>query len=241
MSSEGAMLEWSQYEPEFPDVPDARITSATRVRLVILEALAAGALTAGTRVIETELGAALHVSRTPLREALTALRAEGILEHDGEGLRVRRMGWRDITDLYEMRGTLEGMAARLAARQASHAEKAIITQLSDEELNLMSQDASSSTLAQHNKRFHQAILQSANNAFLTEALTKLSRLTILLGSTVYQLPDRRHLITKEHHEIQKAICASNAAKAEETMREHLANGLEARLQIVSQTKEHELD
>ena len=174
-----------------------------RVRLVILEALAAGALTAGTRVIETELGAALHVSRTPLREALTALRAEGILEHDGEGLRVRYMGWRDITDLYEMRGTLEGMAARLAARQASHAEKAIIKQLSEEELNLMSQDAPSSTLAQHNKRFHQAILQSANNAFLTEALTKLSRLTILLGSTVYQLPDRRHLITKEHHEIQK--------------------------------------
>lgn len=235
------MLDWSKYEPQFPDVQDAKLTSAARVRLVILEAIAAGALTAGTRVIETELGAALHVSRTPLREALTALRAEGILEHDGDGVRVRQLAWRDITDLYEMRSTLEGMAARLAARHASQAEKAIITKLSQDELDLMSQEAPPENLAQHNKRFHQAILQSANNPFLTEALTKLSRLTILLGSTVYQLPDRRHLITKEHHEIQKAICAGDCATAEDTMRAHLANGLEARLQIVSQTKEHELD
>ena len=235
------MLNWSQYEPDLATLNDAKRTSASRVRLVILNALAAGELAAGTRVIETELGAALHVSRTPLREALTALRAEGILEHDGDGVRVRQMAWRDIADLYEMRGTLEGMAARLAARQASQSEKAIITQLSEEELALIANEASADKLAQHNKRFHQAILQSANNPFLAEAITKLSRLTILLGSTVYHLADRRHLITEEHHDIQKAICAGDGAKAEETMRHHLANGLAARLQIISQTKEHELD
>ena len=234
-------MNWSQFEPNSDDDKLQKLTSAARIRLIILNAIGAGALISGTRVIETELGAALHVSRTPLREALTALRAEQILEHDGEGLRVRKLAWRDVSNLYDMRATLEGMAARLAATNASAPEKAIITSLCNEEKAMSEQGALPQQLAAHNRRFHQAILHSANNPFLSEALNKLSRLTILLGNTVYSMPERRALISQEHHDIERAIATHDGAQAEVMMRYHLEKALEARLKIMSDTKEQELD
>lgn len=235
------MINWSEYEPDQRGEDAQKRTSAARVRLVILNAISAGALLAGTRVIETDLGAALHVSRTPLREALTSLRAEQVLVHDGEGLRVRTLSWRDVSDLYDMRGTLEGMAARLAAEQSSMAEKRVIAALCDEEQTLMEAGAAPHQLASHNRRFHQAILQSANNPFLSDALTKLSRLTILLGNTVYSMPTRRDLISQEHQDIKQAIWQGDGVQAEAMMRHHLAQALQARLHILSDVKGQELD
>ena len=241
MSSKVAAMDWLKFAPQSDDVQVQKLTSAARVRLIILNAIGAGALMAGTRVIETDLGAALSVSRTPLREALTALRAEGILEHDGEGLHVRKLSWRDVSHLYEMRATLEGMAARLAAKNASKPEKAIITALCNEEDALIDADAPPYALAEYNRRFHQAILHSANNPFLSEALEKLSRLTILLGHTVYMVNHRRAAITKEHHDIEHAIRLSDEGQAEAMMRYHLEKALEARLKIMSDTTDQELD
>lgn len=69
-----------------------------------MDAISSGNLVPGARLKETELVSALAVSRTPLREALAALRAEGILERDDDGIRVRRLAWRDVWALYELRG-----------------------------------------------------------------------------------------------------------------------------------------
>ena len=235
------VMNWAEFEPEIQDIQSQKLTSAARIRLMILNAIGAGALVAGTRVIETELGKALKVSRTPLREALTALRAEQVLDDDGDGLRVRRLAWRDVSNLYELRGTLEGMAARLAADTANTSEKAIISNLCHEEAMMIDNGADAQTLAAQNRRFHQAILHSANNPFLTEALHKLSRLTILLGNTVYSMPERRSLISQEHFDIERAIISGDGVQAEQMMRFHLEKALEARLKIMTETREQELD
>ena len=97
--------------------------SATRhIRHVLLAAINAGDIMPGTRLTETELGKQLGFSRTPLREAIAALKAEGIIETgEGGSLQVRVLAYQDIHALYEMRATLEGMAARLAATGASPA------------------------------------------------------------------------------------------------------------------------
>jgi DNA-binding GntR family transcriptional regulator len=117
---------WARW-PELQDGDDvAKAATPVRLRRLILDAIQAGELRPGARLKETELVAALAVSRTPLREALAALRAEGILERDDEGLRVRRLDWHDVRGLYELRGTLEGLAASLAARNAGDAERTVI-------------------------------------------------------------------------------------------------------------------
>ena len=121
------------------DLPGA---APARLRLLLLAAIQSGALAPGARLKEVELVEALSVSRTPLRETLAGLRAEGVLERDEDGLRVRRLDWRDVRSLYELRGTLESMAARLAAQNAGDAERRVIADICDAEAELVTGKAS---------------------------------------------------------------------------------------------------
>ena len=222
---------------------DAGSPPATPVRLrrLILEALPSGELRPGARLKEAELVAALAVSRTPLREALTALRAEGILERDDDGLRVRQLGWHDVRGLYELRGTLEALAASLAARNAGDSERAVIGEVCGAEAELISGGAPPEILARHNRRFHNAILQAAGNRFLVESLERLSRMMVLLGATAYTLAGRAEAIRDEHEAINRAIQQGDEAAAARAMSRHLDSALTARLTLLSLTAEQELD
>ena len=213
----------------------------TRLRRLIMDAISAGDLLPGARLKETDLVAALDVSRTPLREALAALRAEGILERDEDGLRVRRLDWRDVRALYELRGTLEGLAASLAAQNAGHAERSVIDDICRAEAELIRQNAAPDVLAHHNRQFHHAILQAAGNRFLAESLERLSRLMVLLGATAYSLAGRAGSIRDEHEAVNRAIQAGDAAAASAAMARHLDSALTARLKLLSLTAGQEMD
>ena len=211
------------------------------MRRLIMNAIAAGDLLPGARLKETDLVAALAVSRTPLREALAALRAEGILERDDDGLRVRRLDWRDVRALYELRGTLEGLAASLAAQNAGDAERTVIDTICRAEGDLIRSGAAPDVLARHNRQFHNAILQAAGNRFLAESLERLSRLMVLLGATAYSLAGRAESIRDEHEAINRAIQDGDATAAAAAMSRHLDSALAARLTLLSLTAGQELD
>ena len=235
------MIDWQHFEKQISLEARQTLSSAGRLRRLLLSAIEAGALQAGSRLKETELGAELKVSRTPLREALAALKAEQILEIDENGLRVRILDWRDVSSLYELRGTLESMAAAQAATHASPAERQIIGRICADEVQLMSVGAAPSILATHNRRFHSAILQAAGNKFLTESLNQLSRLMVLLGTTAYTVDERATAIQKEHQLINQAIQNGLSAEAESAMHTHLEQALIARLSMLSLTNTGEID
>ena len=220
------------------DLPGA---APARLRLLLLAAIQSGALAPGARLKEVELVEALSVSRPPLRETLAGLRAEGVLERDEDGLRVRRLDWRDVRSLYELRGTLESMAARLAAQNAGDAERRVIADICDAEAELVTGKASPDQLARHNRQFHNAILQAAGNHFLVESLQRLSRLMVLLGATAYSLPARVAAIGSEHDAINTAIQAADADGAATAMQRHLDTALAARLSLLSLTVDAEPD
>ena len=232
---------WARWPDE--NQQDAASAAATPVRLrrLILDAIQTGTLRPGARLKEADLVAALAVSRTPLREALAALRAEGILERDDDGLRVRRLGWHDVRGLYELRGTLEGLAASLAARNAGDAERAVIGDICAAEAELIAKNAEPEILARHNRRFHNAILQAAGNRFLVESLERLSRMMVLLGATAYTLAGRAEAIRNEHEAINRAIRDGDEAAAAAAMSRHLDSALTARLTLLSLTAQTELD
>ena len=118
-----ARVDWDRLRAELFAEAAEPLTTSRRLAELIAAAIRASELVPGSRLRETELAAALGASRTPLREALQGLRQQGLVEHDNEGgLRVRVLSWRDVTELYELRASLEGMSARLAARNASAAE-----------------------------------------------------------------------------------------------------------------------
>ena len=243
-----APIDWQHLERQIAgtdsqtDRPDnARRGTASRIRGVILAGLQSGALAPGTRLKEVELGNALQVSRTPLREALTRLKTERILESDGDGLRIRKLEWADIRSLYELRATLEGLAARLTAQRASPAEKQFIDQLVAEERRLIEQAASPEILARHNRRFHTSICKAAGNHFLEEQLTQLAQMMVLLGVTAYSIQTRLASILAEHEHINIAIQNSTAEAAEHAMRTHLEAALTARLHLISQADLPQMD
>ena len=92
------------------------------------EAIREGAIEPGQRVMEPEVSAWLRISRTPVREAMRRLQAEGLLEHaPGGGLAVALYDLRAIGEFYATRESLEGTAAALAARNADDTELRILS------------------------------------------------------------------------------------------------------------------
>lgn len=243
-----APIDWQHLERQLAetdrktDRPDSvRRGTASRIRAIILAGLQSGTLAPGARLKEVELGNALQVSRTPLREALTRLKTERILESDGDGLRIRKLEWADIRSLYELRATLEGLAARLTAQRASPAEKQFIDQLVVEERRLIEEAASPEILARHNRRFHNSICKAAGNHFLEEQLTQLAQMMVLLGVTAYSMHTRLASILAEHEQINLAIQNNTAEAAEHAMRAHLEAALTARLHLISQADLPQMD
>ena len=235
------MVDWSQYQQEITAQFGDKQAIAQRIRHMILAAITARDLPPGSRLIETELGQQLSVSRTPLREAMAGLKADGILNHDDDGIRVRQLDWSAVNNLYEMRATLEGMAASQAAKRASIAEKKVIDAINQEENQMIHQGAEPDQLARINSKFHASILAAVGNSFLKESYDRLSRLLILLGVTAYSLPERVHDIQQEHNAINTALQNTDPEAAEDAMKTHLMHGLEARLRLMTTINTNDID
>ena len=235
------MVDWAFVRRQVETHEIQQLPTPARLRSLILAAIQSGIVLPGTRLKEIELGAAFEVSRTPLREALAALKAEQILEVDAEGLRVRTLGWHDITALYELRASLEVLAAGLAAQRANDVERQIIDNICREEEFLINANVNPVDLANHNKRFHHAILQAAGNQFLNEAIERLARMMVLTGATAYSVRERVITIRTEHIAINDAIQGQDKDRAHAAMQLHLTNALEARLTLLSRAGGIEVD
>lgn len=184
----------------------------------LLDALREGQLNPGDRLRETELAARFGVSRTPVREAIRQLEADGIVTHvPRQGASIRTLDYAEVMDLYEMRAVLEGTAARLAARAASGIEI--------EELFDMNQTLKGTGIAADafvlNRQFHAAILDAAKNRFLSRSITSLQKALMILGPTTLTEPDRAEKAVAEHFGVLDAIKSRDGELAEAAMRAHI--------------------
>jgi DNA-binding GntR family transcriptional regulator len=234
--------DWAAYDQSIQQSHGDNLPATRRIRHVLLAAIIGGDIAPGARLKETDLGQQLGVSRTPLREALAGLRAEGVLSigEDG-GLRVRHLDYQDIHALYQMRATLESMAAELAAIQASPAERAVIAEIRQREAELVATDATPTILAEINGRFHHAIQLASHNPFLIETMQRLGNLMVLLGPTAYSRAGRVREIGTEHDAINAAIQSGDAAAARIAAKTHLDNAVKIRLEIMATGHKGNLD
>ncbi|QFT45389.1 HTH-type transcriptional regulator LutR [Roseivivax sp. THAF40] len=184
----------------------------------LLDALREGRLNPGDRLRETELAEQLGVSRTPVREAIRQLEADGIVAHvPRQGASIRMLDYAEVMELYEMRAVLEGTAARLAARAASEIEIEELCDMNDA-LARIGTAPEAFTL---NRQFHAAILDAAKNRFLSRSITSLQKALMILGPTTLTEPDRAEKAVTEHRDILAAITARDGAGAEAAMRAHI--------------------
>lgn len=196
----------------------------------LCEEIRSGALPPGTRLTETEIADRLGISRTPVREAIRRLEAEGLVDHQPRsGAVVRRLDYPEIMELYEMRAVLEGTAARLAARAASPVELEELASINAEMAGATGQPA---RLVHLNRQFHARLLDAARNRFLLGAMGSVERTLLILGPSAMESPERAGEAVGEHQAVLDALAARDGAAAEEAMRRHMERAQLTRLRML---------
>jgi GntR family transcriptional regulator of vanillate catabolism len=207
-------------------------TSQTmRALLRLRELLLSGEFAPGARMSELPLVDRLGVSRTPLRLALAALEHEGFLRVlPGGGYVVREFTRADIDDAIELRGVLEGTAARFAAeRGVSRRELKAMAEIVDQTDEVVHEAdyASFEIYVELNERFHALIYEAARSPLLTRALEQIIALPFAGPSAFVlaeaELPESREVlvVAQSHHRgLIDAIERREGGRAEALGREH---------------------
>jgi DNA-binding GntR family transcriptional regulator len=192
----------------------------------LLEDIRSGALAPGARLRETELADRLGISRTPVREAIRQLEADGLVTHlPRQGATIRRLDHAEVVELYEMRAVLEGTAARLAARAASEIELAELAALNAE----LEAAPAGPQAREVNRQFHRSLLDAARNRFLLKSVSALQKTLLILGPSTLADPSRAAAAVAEHAAVLTALRARDGAAAEAAMRAHVEAALSARI------------
>jgi len=222
-------------------------SQSLRALLGLRELILSGEFPVGTRMSELPLVERLGVSRTPLRLALASLEHEGLLEIlPGGGYAVREFTQADIYDAIELRGVLEGTAARFAAERgigAPHLKA--MRALCDEMDEVVHQSDADSfwRYVELNQRFHAHFLEAAASPVLERALERIISLPFASPSAFVlaqaELPESREIlvIAQDHHRsLVDALERGEGARAEALAREH-ARVARRNLEIVLRNRE----
>jgi DNA-binding GntR family transcriptional regulator len=191
-----------------------------------------GTLKPGQRLLSSALADELNVSRTPIREALRKLEAEGLIEPSPRsGLIVREISEEDLTELFYVREALEGMSARLAAENASKsALLELHVLLDDMEAALKKNDLK--LVRKLTGEFQMAVSQASQNKRLVQMLkVLLDQIRQVQTSTLF-IKGRAKEALGEHRRLVQAIEARDAELAERLARQHRQNTLQLRRGMV---------
>jgi GntR family transcriptional regulator, vanillate catabolism transcriptional regulator len=201
-----------------------------RTILRLREMLLAGEFEPGERISEAPLAARIGVSRTPIRLALERLAHEGLLEpYATGGFIVRKFTLDDVWNGIEVRGLLEGGAARLAAERLVNDNELQALRQCQAELDAVGEPTIETlpTYLQANDRFHEEVLRLAKNTTLNDVLERLLSVPLAarhgLVSLQTKFPEATEIfiIARDQHlQIIDAISKRQGARAESIAREH---------------------
>lgn len=192
-----------------------------RVVARLRDAIVAGDLPPKTRLMEPELAKRLSVSRTPLREAIRQLEAEGLLTTIPRvGTFVTEVTPRDIEDTYAIRAVLEGLAARQAAEDPAKATtlRAILAELAQKTSDYRVYHEAAG-------RFHEAVFALSGNQRLQAMYHALTHQVARLRTLSLAMAQRPAVSLREHRRIASAILRGKGPEAELLMRSHIEGAL----------------
>ncbi|MEO1640169.1 MAG: GntR family transcriptional regulator [Pseudomonadota bacterium] len=195
---------------------------------LILDAIDNHTYKPGDRLVESELAERFGVSRTPIREALQRLETQSLLTRDGRSLIVASLDHSQLSELYVVRGELEGLAARLAARHATPEEVKVLRDMLEADQALLGDPGA---LSRANRRFHKQIHLASHNRFLVQQLDLVHRSMALLATTSIAAEGRGTETLDEHAAIVSAIEAGDGDAADQALREHISKAYVTRLKL----------
>lgn len=211
---------------------DRSLSQTVKAQLALRELVLRGALNPGERVSELQMVERLGVSRTPVRMALVRLEEEGLLEAiPSGGFAVKAFSEKEVFVSIEIRGTLEGLAARLAAEHGvSRSTLLDAAECLDEIDRVIRRDMLDIDLSQYvelNARFHRILIDMADSPPLARQIERASALPFASASALVPVqsrsPELHHILTvaqDQHRCVLTAIERREGSRAEAIMREH---------------------
>ena len=226
-----ARTESSATDAALPETARIKSTLKTRAYRELKAMILDGRLKPGQKLAERDLGAALKVSRTPVREALNLLAQEGLVEaRPQRGHVVSAADAKTAEDLYDLREVLELEAIRLAMRRMQASDLAAFEKLAKKLARYDGKPTQSEAELREAQTLHELIARASRNELLLEMLTRLwDRLQLFVW--IDSLTDEAARTRAEHADIIAAIRAGDEAQVLSRMAQHLrrskANVLQA--------------
>ena len=183
----------------------------------------------GSWIDELKIAEAYGISRTPLREALMVLAAEGLVTMKvRRGAYVTEVSERDLFDVYHLLSLLESDAAGVVAMNATDSQIHELQQLHSElEAAAKPKKQDRTLFFEINERFHMRLLEIANNRWRDQMVADLRKVMKLNRHNSLLKSGRIEESLSEHRAVMAAISARDATLTVQRMQEHFKNGLEA--------------
>lgn len=208
-----------------PSIAEARVYRELKT------AIKGGEYRAGSVLVQEELCRQFKASRTPVRDALTHLQAEGlVVAIPNKGVVVRDFSPKDVHDIYEIRALLESAAAQDAAGRIPKANlEAIIAKASalSSKRNFAFDD-----VKELGTELHRLIIEASGNLIMQDLLNRIETLIEVSRIPFRQAHERLKEINQEHIDIAKALLKGDGDSAAELMKNHFALTKEAHLKIL---------
>lgn len=201
----------------------ATATSTIRVRDQLQHAILEGSLEPGARLRAEALAQRFGTSRTPVREALLVLEAEGLVTLEPhKGAVVRAFDGADLLELYEIRALIEPHAAARAAERITAPDKVRLVELAERAAVL--DPADPTAIDEHialNETFHRTILEAAASQRLTTAMRAVAGIPRIFRQVFWRDEAQRAQSLACHRELAAALHAGRPQMAEAVMRMHI--------------------
>ena len=200
--------------------------------VTLREAIIAGELKPGERLMEVHLSEKMGVSRTPVREAIRKLELEGLVDMiPRKGAHVAELSVKDIMDVLEVRASMDGLATSLSALRITEEEINELKHVYSQFINCVEKENLQGTIKK-DAEFHDIIYRSSRNEKLIQIVNNLRdqvqrfRVIYLKG-----FGSSKELI-KEHGEIVDAIINRDVEMAQKVAEKHIKNQEEAIIKVV---------
>lgn len=202
------------------------------------EAIISGHLRPGERLMEIQLAEEMGVSRTPVREAIRKLELEGLVVMiPRKGAYVAGLSLKDIVDVFEIRGALEGLAAELAAERINEDELEELERY----LVRIAEDIDKGDLEKvvaTDTDFHSLLYKASRNQRLSQIINNLREQIQRFRTTSLSYPGRMKAALEEHRKIVEAISERNGELACKLAQEHIANAENSMMSMIQQDKKY---
>lgn len=196
-------------------------TLSENLRTALEDLIVSGALPSGVRMDEAELATRFRVSRTPVREAIKALVATGLLEtRPRQGVIVAAVSIPIILEMFETMAAFEGLCARTAARRATREEKSALRAVHARLVEALD-DGIADAFYAVNREFHERLYDASHTSFIAAQTRALRKRVAAYRKHVTVQPGRMAATIGEHERIIQAIETGNAEAAFKAASEHV--------------------